>query len=762
MSTETRPMVARDPNLQDIYREAEAELKPGWAHRDVGRRTFLKLTGLAGGGLALGFWTGERSVTLAQSGTAGQAEAFVPNAFLQISPDGTILIYNKSPEVGQGIKTAFPMIVAEELDADWAHVQVGQADIDEAVYGRQSAGGSRSIPSSWDQLRQAGAVARAMLVSAAAEQWDVPAEECSTEPSVVIHGPTGRRLGYGEVAERAATLPVPDAASVPLKAREDYRLIGSRVSGVENHAVVTGGPLFGIDQVLPGMRYATYAKCPATGGRVREANLDEIRALPGVEDAFVLAGNDLVTELMPGVAIIADSTWAALNAKRQLRVDWDESEASKDSWSGLADRARELAAAPGDETVQAVGDVERAFAGASQTLEAFYYYPFVSHAPMEPQNCTAWYRDGAVEIWAPTQTPHRALSNVANTLGIAQDRITLHQLRVGGGFGRRLINDYVCEAVAISRQAGVPVKLQWSREDDMAHDFYRPGGFHSLKGSLDAAGRLSGWEDHFITFTHDGQEPVSGGNIRAGEFPDDLVDHYRLTQTMLPLGTPTGPWRAPRSNAVAFAGQCFYHELAVAAGRDHLEFLLEVMGEPRWLEPGNPGRLNTSRAAGVIRLAAERAGWGRALPAGRGLGLAFYFCHAGHVAEVADVSVDANRRLTVHRVTVAADVGTPIVNMSGAENQCEGAVMDGLSTMLGLEITMENGRVQESNFHQYPVMRMGNAPVVDVHFIQSDYPPTGLGEPALPPLAPAVCNAIYAATGHRARTLPLSRDGFTI
>jgi isoquinoline 1-oxidoreductase beta subunit len=761
MSAENRliPALARDPNLEAIYREAEAAVTR--TAPDLTRRTFLKLTGLAGGGLALGIWMDERSAALAQTRGAGmQAAEFVPNAFVQVSTDGSILIYSKSPEVGQGIKTAFPMIVAEELDADWADVRVEQSPINEAVYARQAAGGSRSIPEAWDQLRHAGATARAMLISAAAEAWGVPAAECATEPSVVVHGPTGRRLGYGALAERAAALPVPDATAVPLKAREDYRLLGTRVSGVDNHAVVTGGPLFGTDQSLPGMRYAAYAKCPATGGRVRSANLEEIRALPGVEDAFVLEGNDIVTELMSGVAIVADSTWAALHAKSQLEVDWDESEASKDSWSGLDAEARALAGQAGEETVREFGDVDAAFAEAAQTLEAFYAYPFVSHAPLEPQNCTAWYRDGAVEIWAPTQTPHRALSNVSNTLGIPEDRVTLHQTRIGGGFGRRLMNDYVCEAVAISRHIGAPVKLQWSREDDMAHDFYRPGGFHSLKASLDAAGRLSGWEDHFITFTHDGRRPVSGGDTRGGEFPEGLVESYKLTQTMLPLGTPTGPWRAPRSNAIAFAVQSFHHELAEAAGRDHLEFLLEIMGEPRWLEPGNPGALNTGRAAAVIRLAAERAGWGRPLPPGRGLGLAFYFCHAGHFAEVAEVSVDGNRRLTVHRVTVAGDIG-PIVNLSGAENQCQGAVMDGLSTMLGLEITMENGRVQESNFHQYPVMRMGNAPVVDVHFLQSDYSPTGVGEPALPPLAPAVCNAIYAATGHRVRTLPLSREGFT-
>ena len=748
--------LARDPNLRNAIREAEGGIERVW-QQDVSRRTFLKLTGIAGGGLTLGFLAGAPPKAHGQAATGD----FAPNAYLNIATDGSILIYNKNPEVGQGIKTAFPMIVAEELDAAWDDVRVEQSAISAEIYGRQVAGGSRSIPSAWNELREAGAAARAMLVRSAAEEWGVPAAECSTADSAVTHDPTGRRLGYGELAEAAAALPVPDPGTLSLKSRDEYRLLGRRITGVDNEDIVTGRPLFGIDTRLPGMVYASYSKCPATGGRVRDANLDEIRALPGVRDAFAIEGNDITTELMPGVAIVGNSTWATQNARASLRVDWDESEASTDSWSGLAEQAQALSGRTGREVIEETGDVDGAFETAAQTLEAFYSYPFVSHAPLEPQNCTAWYRDGRLEIWAPSQTPQWAIQNVANALGIPEQRITLHQTRIGGGFGRRLMNDSVCEAAAIAMEVGAPVKLQWAREDDMAHDFYRPGGFHALKGSLDGAGRLSGWEDHFITFTHDGRVPVSGGSIRGGEFPDGLAENYRMTQTMLPLATPTGPWRAPGSNAIAFAVQSFHHELALAAGRDHLEFLLETMGDPRWLEEGNENALHTGRAAGVIRLAAERAGWGRPLPPGRGLGLAFYFSHAGHFAEVADVSVDENRRLTVHRVTVAGDVG-PIVNLSGAENQCEGSVMDGLSTMLGQEITMENGRVQESNFHQYPLMRINNAPVVDVHFVDSDFPPTGLGEPALPPLAPAVCNAIHAATGHRVRTLPLSRDGYHV
>ena len=747
--------LARDPNISAAFKDVESDTCSAWS--SVDRRTFLKLTGMVAGGLTLVACVGEEGAVTA----AEEVKRFAPNAFVNISPDGTVLIYSKSPEIGQGIKTAFPMIVAEELDADWADVQVEQSHIDTAIFGRQSAGGSRSIPTAWNQLREAGATARAMLVTAAANVWAVPTEECSTADSNVLHKASGRQLGYGELAERASLLPVPDKATLKFKSRSEYKLLGKRITGVDNQKLVTGKPLFGIDQALPGMVFASYSKCPATGGRVRNANLDDVTALPGVRQAIVLEGNDTVSELMPGVAIVGDSTWATQSARARLEVDWDESEASTDSWSELAAKAQRIAKQAGASVLFETGDVDKAFANAEQTFAAYYQYPFVSHAPLEPQNCTAWYRDGAIEIWAPTQRPDRAMDSVAKLLGIPKEKVTLHQTRVGGGFGRRLMNDYVCEAAAIAREVGDPVKLQWAREDDMAHDFYRPGGFHALRASLDASGKLAAWQDHFITFSYDGENAVSGGDLRAGELPEGLIDDYKVTQTLLPLATPTGPWRAPRSNAIAFAVQSFYNELAVAAGRDHVEFLLELMGEPRWLDPGNERALNTGRAVDVIKLAAEKSGWGKPKPAGRGMGIAFYFSHAGHFAEVAEVSVDANRKIKVHNVTVVGDVG-PIVNMSGAENQCQGAVMDGLSTMLGLEVTMENGRIQQSNFHQYPLMRMNNAPVVDVHFIQSDFPPTGLGEPALPPLAPAICNAIFAATGHRVRSLPLSKEGYTV
>jgi isoquinoline 1-oxidoreductase beta subunit len=753
MNARLDPNGSGDAGVRELMRDIEdgAVAAPLRAVR-LDRRSFLKLTGMAGGGLMLAFAYGR------EADAAAQAQDFSPNAFIRISPQGQIHILSKGPEIGQGIKTAFPLIIAEELDAQWSDVVVEQAPVNPAVFGRQSAGGSRSIPDSWEQLRKAGAVARSMLVAIAAAQWKVPAGECTTRDSAVWHGK--RKLAYGQVAALAAknTVPVPDANAVTLKDRKDWKLLGGAYTGVDNRKVVTGAPLFGIDQTLPGMKIAVYEKCPAVGGKVRSANLDEIKKLPGVRDAFVIEGNGKTTEIMPGIAIVADSTWAAFEAKKALRVDWDESTASKDSWRGFTERAKALAAKPaGDKVLGTTGDPDAALAGAAKRVEALYTYPFVSHAPLEPQNCTAWSHDGILEFWSPTQTADRALQTAAGALGVPVEKIKINQTRVGGGFGRRLMNDYMCEAGAIAQRYAAPVKMIWTREQDMAHDFFRAGGFHSLAGGLDAAGKLIAWRDHFITFSHDGNAPSSGADWSPTLFPGENVPNFQLSHTLLPLKTPTGPWRAPRSCSIAWVVQSFLHELAVAGGRDHREFLLEVMGEPRALQGG----FHTGRAADVIKLATGKAGWGRELPDGHGMGLAFHYSHAGHFAEVAEVSVDKNKRVKLLRMTVAGDIG-PIVNMSGAKNQCEGGVIDGFSTMLGLEITMENGRIEQSNFNQYPLLRMANQPVVEVHFLQSDNPPTGVGEPALPPVAPAISNAIFAACGHRVRTLPLTREGFSI
>ncbi len=720
----------------------------------IGRRGFIKLGGMASGTLALGFSLNTRAASA--DGALGTV-----NAYVMIKPDNTVVIAAKNPEAGQGVKTSLPMIVAEELDADWSTVDVVQSDIDAKRYGPQFAGGSLSIPMNWDPLRQAGAAARAMLVAAAASQWQVPAESCQTRDSKVFHPASNRSATYGELAEAASQQAVPEPDTLTLKSPDQYRLLGRRISGVDNPAIVTGKPLFGIDQQVPNMHYAVYVKCPARGGSVKSANLDAVKALPGVSDAFILAGNGEVTELLPGVAIIANSTWAAFSARKTLQVEWDESSAAKDDWQAKVKEARNLRDKKGQAELDNAGDVDAALASAHRSVEAFYTYPFVPHAPLEPQNCTAHVTDGRCELWAPTQMPQRAVTAVAGLLELPESAVTLNQTRIGGGFGRRLMNDYCCEAAAIAKRAGVPVKLQWTREDDMAFDFYRVGGFHALRGALNDKGELQAWHNHFISFTDDGEKPARGGNLSSNEFPAPLIPNARLERSLMDSGIPSGWWRAPGSNGIAFAVQGFLHELSVAAERDHLEFLLEILG--RTARPASEGagrELDNARAAGVLKLVAEKAGWGKTAK-GRGQGLAFHFSHGGYFANVAEVSVDTDRKVTLHRVTVVGDVG-PIVNLSGAENQVQGSVIDGYSTMAGLALDIEKGRVRQSNFHDYPLLRVNRAPQIDVHFLQSANSPTGTGEPALPPLAPAVTNALFAATGERVRELPLSRSGFSV
>jgi isoquinoline 1-oxidoreductase beta subunit len=614
----------------------------------------------------------------------------------------------------------------------------------------------------WLPLRQAAATAKAMLVSAAAKKWSVSEAECVAQKGKVIHQKSGKSATYSELSSIAASLPVPDVESLTLKDKKDYTLLGKWVPGVDNRDIVTGKSLFGFDEQLPGMVYACYVKCPKFQGSVKSANLDEIKELPGVKDAFIVKGNGKAEELMPAVAIIANSTWDAFNAQKKLKVDWDLSNASTDSWSEIIETAKDVSNKDGDVFGES-GDIEEAMKSADKVMESYYTYPFASHANLEPQNCTAWFHDGIMELWAPTQTPQWLQGILPDLLSLDQSEILIHQKRIGGGFGRRLLNDYACEAAYLAKILKVPVKLVWSREQDMAHDFFRVGGFHRSKASLNKEGKLTGFKNHFVTFSADknGGDPVRGGGMSKDIFPFPMVPNLKLEQTVLETKIPCGWWRAPGSCTLAWSIQSFLHELSSAAGKDHLEFLLELFGEPRWLEEGNGWALHTGRAADVIKLAAKKGDWGKPLPKGRGRGLAFYFSHAGHFAEVVEVTVDDAKNIKVDKVVVVGDVGL-ILNKSGAENQVEGSVIDGLSTMALGEITFEKGAVKESNFHNYQLLRMPARPDIDVYFIESDFSPTGLGEPALPPLAPAVCNAIFQATGERIYTLPLKNSGYKL
>jgi isoquinoline 1-oxidoreductase beta subunit len=754
-----------DAGMQALIAELHGAPSPA-AAPTMGRRSFIKKAALASGGLALIFHIDAKG-SRAADGEAVEVdpESRALNAFVRVAPNNTVTIFSKGPEIGQGIKTAFGLIIAEELDADWSTVVVEQAPINPKVYGSQSAGGSTSIPRGWDQLRQAGAAARTMLVGAAAKQWNVPATECTAAASVVTHKATGRKLTYGELAISAAAQPVPDASALPLKARADWKLIGKRVTGVDNRQIVTGQPIFGIDVQMPGMVYANYTKSPAIGGKVKSANLDEIKKLPGVLDAFVLDGTGNPSEVMPGVAIIGKDTWSVFKAKAALKVDWDLSGASTDSLTAAAAKAKELAANPPAPATN-VGDVDAAFAAAAKVVEAAYDYAMVSHQQLEPENSTGWWHDGTMELWTPSQSADRGVSQVAKLLKLPEDKVTVHQTRAGGGFGRRLSNDYLCEAAAIAMKVSAPVKLQWMREDDFAYDPFRAPGFHFLKGAIDKQGKLSAFQNHLVSFSAGNNRPVSGGARSNNAFPTDMAPNTRYAVSLMPLQIPCGPMRAPTDNVQMFVAGCFLHELSVAAGRDHVEFLLEWLNRPQAAAEGaqaNNGRagFNPARATGVLKLAAQKSGWGKKLPAGSGMGIAFSCAYGGHVAEVVELSVDAKKHITIHNIVAVADIG-PIVNMSSAENQVQGGVIDGLSTAMGLEIGVEKGVIQQKNFDDYPILRMRSAPRVEAHFIQSDFRPSGLGEPCLPPLAAALGNAIFAATGDRVRTMPFKRVGYTI
>lgn len=741
----------------------------------LNRRSFLQLTTLAGGGLALNFY----GLPNASAQGPGKPPELTPQAFIQIAPDGVVTIMARASESGQGMRNMLPMLIAEELDVDWKDVRVKQADLNEKVYGSQFSGGSANTPQGWEPMRRVGAAGRQLLIAAAAQTWGVPEAECTTQSGKVLHSGSGRSAGYGELAAKAASMPAPALDSVHLKDPKDYRIIGKSQPGVDTHGIVTGKPLFGIDVTLPGMLYATIEKAPVFAGKVKSANADQIKALPGVRHVLVIEGGITPAALTPwepgmepGIAIVADTWWHAQEARKKLKVDWDLGPAASQSSEGFRKNAHDLLNAPPTKTVRKYGDVDAALKSSSKVVEAVYEFPFISHVTMEPQGATAHWKDGKLEMWSSSTLPANGCELVAKTLGIQQSDITTHMVRSGGSFGRRLQNDYLVEAAWIAKQIDAPVKLLWSREDDMGHDGLRPGGTVGLKGGLDAQGKLTAWRHHFVSFGDD-KHMASGGGIGGDSYPASFPPAYALYTSAQPLMLRTGALRAPGDNAYCWVAQSFLDELAFATGRDPLEFQLELLSNKKmpWSsgehdavgdhEPTGPSVLIPERFKGVMELVAEKSGWANwKKQPGRGLGIAAWFCHLGYFAEVADVSVDANNKVKVNHVWAAGDVGSQIINPRAAESMGFGGVVEGMSH-LAQEITLVDGKIQQSNFHNHPLIRMRQVPPMEVFWRKTDYSPTGLGEPTLPPILPAICNAIFAATGKRIRTLPLQKSGFS-
>jgi isoquinoline 1-oxidoreductase beta subunit len=695
------------------------------------RRAFIRTSALAGGGLLVGTLVRFPSSAFAEATVT--ADNFTPNAFVSIASSGAVTIIAPNSEMGQGIKTSLPMIVAEELDVPWKQVTIVQGDLN-AKYGRQMSVGSMSTPTNFAPLRRAGATARAMLTQAAAAEWGVSPAECVTDSGAVVHSATKRRKPYGELAAKAATLPPPTDA--PLKDPKDFKLLGTRMPGVDNQKIVTGAPLFGIDVKLPGMLYATYTKCPAFGGTVVDANVDEVKKRPGVRDAFVLGG---IEGLTPGVAIVADSTWNAFSAAEALQVKWNEGAVVSQNSAAMARDAETIASS----------NAAPSLPDGVKKITAAYHYPFLAHATLEPQNCTALFKNGVMEMWTPTQIPASGHGLVTAGLGLAPDKVVVHITRLGGGFGRRGSNEFSIEAAAIAKRfEGTPIKLMWRREDDFAHDNYRSNGWHYFTAGVDGAGKVVALHDSFVKMQG------GPGDMNAGGFPFNAIPGSSVKSGKLPGGIPTGYWRAPGDNGNVWATQSFVDELAHASGREPLAFTMELLSAV----PESGRGFSSAKMKAVLTRATEKAEWGKPRPRGEGQGFAITHTNGAYVAIVADVKVSREGELAIKKLTAVVDAGT-IINLSAAEAQVQGAMLDGISAAWFQKITIEHGAAAQTQFSEYPMLRMKHSPpVIDVEFVKSAAPPTGLGEPGLPAAAPAVCNAIFAAAGVRVRTLPIA-DG---
>jgi Aerobic-type carbon monoxide dehydrogenase, large subunit CoxL/CutL homologs len=724
------------------------------------RRSFLKTGAAAGAGLIIGFHIPAN----AADDPAQQQEKKTPNPFnawVHITPDNRITLLLEKSEMGQGIMTAVPMILAEELCADWKNVTVQQAPTDPDVY-NHGTGGSGSVAGCWLPMRRAGAAAREMLISAAAARWGVNANTCVAKNGGVLHGSRNNFLTYGELANDAAKLPIPNLNTVPLKNSDDFTIVGKATPRFEAVSKTNGKAVFGIDSRVPGMQYAVVARCPTFGGKVKSFDGAKAKAVPGVRDVFLIDPVSTGAFSAGGVAVIADNSWAAMQGRKALEIKWDQGPNAGESSEALRKQFLDNAGQPG-KIVRNDGDADSAVASAAKKVEATYEFPFAAHATMEPMNCTVHIRPDSAEAWVPTQAPQWAQDTIAGVSKLPKDKIKVNTTLMGGGFGRRYMADFVMEAAQISKQTGKPVMVLWTREDDMQHDFYRPASYHHFSGAVNNDGSIAAWK-HFQTSTSieamwspKGKESPEKSEFATAVFIPYQTPNYRVEYTLAESGVPRAWWRSVEHSTSGFVVECFVDELAAAAGADPLEFRLRSIGADRkvtdFTDPKEGKPLDTARLKGVLKLAAEKAGWGSPLPKGTARGIAGYYSFNTYTAAVAEVSLKDGMP-KIHRLVYAVDCGRP-VNPDGIRAQVEGAAIYGLSAALHDAITIKNGAVVQTNFHEYQMPRIADTPKTEIHIVESKEEPTGIGEPGLPVVAASVCNAIYSLTKKRLRRLPI-------
>jgi len=727
----------------------------------LNRRDFLK-TGLVGGiSLVFSFHLGARTRSFGEP----TSSALTPNGWLKIDPTGRVTVFVEKSEIGQGVLTSLALIVAEELEADWSLVCVEHVPITDA-YAAMTTGGSSSVIGSWMPLRRAGAQARQTLIAAAAKIWSVKVGSCRAENGYVIHAPTGRRLSYGELVDTARQIPEINREAVTLKDPKDFRLVGKAVERKDLPAKIDGTALFGIDVKVPGMLYAVIARCPHFGGRLLKYDDAEARSVAGVHDIFPVEPLPRRENTAGGVAVVAESTWLAIQARQKLKIQWDKGPHAGESSATLREVAHAQLQGPATFVAREEGDLSTAVRTAARTVEATYEAPFQAHATMEPMNCTIDLRADSCEVWTGTQWPDLVQEQMMRLAGLPGEAVKVHCLWSGGAFGRRGQWDYTAEAWQVAKHVGKPIMLVWTREDDMQHDFYRQLSYHHILGGLDDQGRPTAWTHRVVSTSirevFDSRDRLMdprrvalyemGG---AAEVPY-LVPNLRVDFAPLASSVPRAWWRSVESSFNTFAVECFVDELAAAAGKDPLDFRFDLLPAKRNVKnPMWPSReCDCSRLRGVLQLAAEKADWRKPLARPQGRGIACYFGFETYVAHVAKVSIEKDGSVRVNRVVTAVDCGVA-VNPDGVKAMAEGAVNFALTAALTGEITIRSGAVEQSNFDDYPVLRIDQAPDIDVYIVQSTERPTGMGEPCVPPLAPAVANAVFAATGQRVRSLPI-------